>query len=247
VTIRKHRHVDGLAALIATTASICALLMLGSVSAVATYTVLMALNLLAWTGNARIGWVIVKWCLPFAVPLLFVHGVLNAGFPADRWYFGLLPLREAGLRYGATVGLHVALLATVAAYWVNTKRDDVVDDLVSLRLPLWVILFSSQSIAVGASVERRITKVYAAQRARGIRTGPSFWARVQALPSVLIPAVVGTLLEAEARVPALVSRGFGCARLAPLPRRRKPLNARLWAFVPVVLLAAVLFLRQEGP
>jgi energy-coupling factor transporter transmembrane protein EcfT len=244
VTVCNQRHVDGLAALVATAASLCALLILGSAFAVAGYTVLLALSLLVWTGNARIGWVIVKWVLPFAVPLLLVHGVLNAGFPADRWYFGFLPLREAGLRYGATVSLHVALLATVAAYWMNTRRDDVVDDLVSLRLPLWFILFCSQGIAIGASVERRISKVYVAQRARGIRTGPSFWARVQAFPSVLIPAVVSTLLEAEARVPALVSRGFGCARLAPLPGRRKPLENRLWALAPVVLLVAVL-LSQE--
>jgi energy-coupling factor transporter transmembrane protein EcfT len=246
VTIWKRRYVDGLAALVATLASLCVLLFVGKPSAIAAYTVLLALSLLAWTGNGGLGWVIVKWCLPFAIPLLLVHGVLNAGFPADRWYLGFLPFRPAGFRFGATISLHVTLFATVAAYWMSTRRDDVVDDLVNLRLATWIIFFSSQSIAIGGSVERRILKIYTAQRARGIRTGPSFWARIKAFPSVVIPVVVATLLEADARVPALVSRGFGCAQPAPLPRKRKSLGTYLWTIMPAVFLGAATLFSWKG-
>jgi hypothetical protein len=244
--VSKQRNVDGLAAVITTVASICALLIVRP-PALAAYTLTLGLSLAAWCGQRDAIWVIAKWSVPFAAPLLLVHGVLNTGFPVDRWYFGFLPVRVAGLLYGVTVSLHVVLFATVAAYWMSSRRDEVVDDLVRLRLPPWLILFSSQSIAIGASVERRIAKVYEAQRARGIRTGPSLWARVQAFPTVLIPAVVGTLLEAEGRVPALVSRGFGCARLAPLPERRKPLSVRIWASLPAALLIGAILLDKATP
>src|SRR5262249_44870324 len=114
----------------------------------------------------------------------------------------------------------------------------------SLGLPDMVVLFSAQSIAIAATVERRILKVYAAQRARGIRTGPGLWARIRAFPSVLIPSVVGTLLEAEARVPALVSRGFGCGRWMPRSKEAKPFSRRLWNLLPLLLFAGALVFRN---
>jgi energy-coupling factor transporter transmembrane protein EcfT len=195
--------------------------------------------------RADVALVIAKWCIPFIIPLLFVHGVLNVNYPADYRLLNLVPWRMGGFQYGISISLNVVLFAVVAAFWLHTRRDEFVEALIRLRLPLWAILFSSQSVAVGAIVERRVSKIYLAQRARGIRVGPSVLARVKAFPSVLVPAAVGTLLEAEGRIPSLVSRGFGCGPMAPLPNPPVDSLQRLWTATPILLLLAV-WLLQAG-
>jgi len=228
------RHVTLLVAGTATFAALCAIATLRSVSLFALYILLLAATLVLQTRNVGILWTMAKWLLPFVVPLLLIHGLLNTAHDVDYWFMNVLPIRPMGFVYGALVSLNILLLATVAGYWLNTNRDDMIDDLIRLNLPMWSILFISQGVAVGAIVERRVATVYLAQRARGICVGPGVLARIRAFPSVLIPAVIATLIEAESRVPALVSRGFGSANVVPLPRKARSALAQLpWVIGPL--------------
>jgi energy-coupling factor transporter transmembrane protein EcfT len=128
------------------------------------------------------------------------------------------------------------LFATAAAFWLQTRRDEVIESLIRLRLPLWAVLFLAQGVAIGGLVERRILRVHQAQQARGVRAGPDFLSRVRAFPVVLIPAVVTTLLEADERAPALTSRGFGSRRILPAPHPPPGARTIVIALFPLVVL-----------
>jgi energy-coupling factor transporter transmembrane protein EcfT len=230
-------------ALSATLSTICGLVVLHTTISLALYAALLSLALVFSTRRLGPLWIIAKWVLPFLVPLLIIHGFLNASFPANYWLFDFLPLRKEGLEYGVAVSLNVLVLAQVAIFWLQTSQDEVVEAFIRMRLPLWAVLFASQSIAVASLVEIRLSKTYLAQRARGIRVGPSMLARIRAFPSVLIPAAVTTLLEAENRVPALVSRGFGSFQIAPLQTSSMTPMDHLNTAMPMMVLVATWFLQ----
>lgn len=63
---------------------------------------------------------------------------------------------------------------------------------------------------------RRAENVFLAQRARGIAAGPSLFAKVRALPSVILPVVLNALGEADVRAVLLASRGFGAGEMTAL-------------------------------
>ena len=187
---------------------------------------------------------IISWVLPFCVPLFLIHGVLNSSFPVSLRIAGFIPWRQAGFNYGALVGMRMFLIAIAAMFWAQTKRDEVIEALIRLKLPLWAVLFLAQGVAVGALVERRILRVYQAQQARGIKVGPDFLSRVRAFPVILIPTVITTLLEADARAPALTSRGFGSGQILPIPHLRRNVLDSAVAVYPLILLLVEIALRS---
>jgi len=239
MTARRAPKVSPMGAVVMMIASIGSLAAFRSIPALAMYAGLATIALIIQLQNARVAVVMIKWCLPFVVPLLFVHGVMNASYPTAYWLMDVIPWRPTGFRYGVIVSLHFIVIATIAAYWLHTERDDLVDALIRMKFPIWSILFVTQGVAVGAMVERRVSNVYLAQRARGICVGPGILARLRAFPSVLIPAVIGTLLEAESRIPALVSRGFGSSKLAVPPKPFVRIANQLWSGIPILIFALV--------
>ncbi len=224
-----------ISALVTTAISLVAWIMLRPTGGLLIYMALSlsALFLVQGKNRARSAATFFRWTVPFVLPLLLIHGVVNANYPARTWIVDLIPWRPEGFRFGFGISLNLLLFSTIGAYWLTVSRDDVTDDLVRWRLPGWAVLFLSQGIAMAALLERRIESVYLAQRARGIPVGPGILARLRAFPSVLLPAVVSTLVEADSRVPALVSRGFGSTRLASPPDRRR--TAADWVFIVLPL------------
>lgn len=186
------------------------------------YTIVMIL-LLLWTqrGSERpLGVTLIKWTIPFVLPLILMHGILNAGFPADYWAGGIIPIRLGGLAFGYSIATKIVILSVVGGFWISVSQDDLVESMIRLGLPSWLLLFLMQSAAMSGVIRRRITNVYLAQRARGIPVSGGFGERARAFPSVLLPVILGTFVEADARIPGLVSRGFGSINPTHLPRPR---------------------------
>ncbi len=204
------------------------------------YTALLILILIGsqrGSGNLMAGRLL-KWTIPFVVPLIVIHGLLNATFPISIWLWDAVPLRFDGLRFGYIMSVRVVLLSTVAGFLVSILRDDFVESLIRLRLPSWIVLFLMQSTAMAGVIQRRVSSVYLAQRSRGIPVGSGFLSRVRSVPSMLLPVVIGTFLEAEGRVPALVSQGFGIVKPRPLPRPK--IRKSEWLFCGLPVLAFVI-------
>ena len=137
------------------------------------------------SGNLMAGRLL-KWTIPFVVPLILIHGLLNATFPVSLWFWDVLPVRLDGLNFGYIMSVRVILLSTVAGFLVSILRDDFVESLIRLRLPSWIVLFLMQSTAMAGVIQRRVSSVYLAQRARGIPVGSGFLSRVRSVPSMLI-------------------------------------------------------------
>lgn len=191
--------------------------------------------------SARTVWAVLKWTVAFAAPLVLIHGVLNPVYPQTATLLGAVPMREGGLAYGLSVALALCVITIVASAWSQVDRDLLIDDLSRLSLPIWLIVLAAQSIAVIHLVRLRVDAVYLAQRARGIAVGPGFATRLKALPSVLVPVVVSTLADADARATALASRGFGATRILPISERPIGTSEVAWSGSAFMLALAIFY------
>lgn len=180
-----------------------------------------------------------KWAAPLIVPAMLLHGLLNPSYSSTPIGLGI-HWRPDGIAYATTLAVNFALLSAVAIHWLYVPQSALVDALIRSKMPVWTILLTTQSVAVASSLRRQISNVYLAQQARGIQVGPRLWHRLRALPSVLVPSVISTLVDAEGRVTALASRGFGAAAPARPPRSKLSNADLLFAAAPLLIVIAAL-------
>ena len=151
----------------------------------------------------------IRLSLTFVIPVLLIHGVLNPQFPVTTKILDFIPLRQDGFTFGSHVATRVIVIFVLGALWLSIDRDKFVNDLISLRVPLPVVLLCSQAVAVASTMQRRAHAIYDAQQARGIKVGPGVFTRISALPKVMLPLFVAVISDAYARADILATRGFG--------------------------------------
>jgi energy-coupling factor transporter transmembrane protein EcfT len=185
------------------------ILMIWHFSAVFQLEVAVSIILLGLLSTRRLN--ILKFFLsasaPFLLPLLIMHGLLNAQFPIDA-HLWIIPYRLQGLRFALYTFCDLAVLLALASAWSLASRDDLLEWLASRQAPIFILGILAQSIAMLSLIERRSRAVLKAQTARGIRTGPEFIYRVRAYPSIVLPVITSLINESGHRATALWSRGF---------------------------------------
>lgn len=191
-------------------------------------------------GTALLARRLIAWTAPIVLPLLIVHGVFNSQFPITSWWMNTIPIRDSGLAFSYDLAIRFLLFSVVAAYWLLIDRDAMVEVLLRTRLPTPLIMLVIQGFVMGRLLQEKIEQIHLAQRARGIPVSATPFRRIVSLPALLIPAVVGTFIEAEARVPVLLAHGYG--RLEPSTRSaRLDLRTALLALaMPICLIIALL-------
>lgn len=193
--------------------SIVSVFLFRNVSSFLVFSCLLVVFLSLITQSYRAAKIVIVWGFAFCAPLFLIHGVLNSNFPVSGELLGGLSWRQEGLIFSMQISSKFFLVTMVASYLLSTSKDEFVDFLIRLNLPSWLILSCTQSFAISKVIERRVSNIYIAQKARGINVGPKLIDRIRAFSSIAIPSIVGTIIEADQRVPALVSRGFGTAKL----------------------------------
>ena len=150
----------------------------------------------------------VSLSIPFFLPLLIIHGIINPQYEQSRFFWGI-PIRAEGISFALSVFSNLSIFLAVAIGWWNVERDYFVDWLIARKVPNVLIGVITQASAMIPIIERRGSAVLRAQTARGIPTGPKFRHRIRALPSILLPVITSLMNEANHRSYALWSRGFG--------------------------------------
>jgi energy-coupling factor transporter transmembrane protein EcfT len=179
--------------------------------------------------------IVAKLSLPFILPLLVIHGVLNPQFPQTFELPLHIPFRQAGFAWGLDIALRIVTLFGLATMWTHVDRDKLISDLVTLKLPLPVLLLAAQTTAIVSIIDRRSHAILAAQQARGINIGPRFRSRVAALPKLLIPLFVTAITDADARAQIMVTRGLGSGRIAAWTDLRLHLDVYLFSLLATAL------------
>lgn len=178
----------------------------------------------------------------FAVPLLIIHGLFNAQFELDGNWLGI-EYRSSGLRFGYDLSSRIAIFVAAALSCLELSRAYVVDVMAATRLPMSFAVVTAQALSLVNEIPRVARAVLLAQRSRGVLTGPGPIRRLRALPAIMLPLISRLLSEAEPRSLALVSRGFGAARMSAPPTRL--VTGRDVLFLPVLAVGLALIWMSE--
>lgn len=177
----------------------------------------MALAVLTTRGGGPLRSFLI-WSVPVLLPLLFIHAVCNPAFLVTKRLWDFLPFRADGFAHAMHTGSSLVCLLFAAVLWRYVDAPRLLDWLITLRLPVPALAMFAQSHSILLQLRQRAEKVLLAQQARGIAAGPSFLAKIRALPTVVLPVALSTLVEADTRAAVLASRGLGTGTMTVFSR-----------------------------
>lgn len=162
--------------------------------------------------HLRILWRAMVWSLPFALPLLVVHGIINPRFPVSL-HLHWLPIRSTGIDFALLMSVRLLILSTIAAWWYEADPMQVIHSAIRWHLPTALVVMAAMAFASFRASARRIDMVLQAQQARGVPIHGGLLGRARSLIAVVIPVIVGSLMESDARATVLRTRGLGSGAL----------------------------------
>lgn len=200
--------------------AILGLIFLNELSGLSIYCIAFMLALQIGTGSYLSTLKALKFSLPFTLPLVIVHGVINPSFTIG-WQYWLFSVRPDGLSYAAEITLRVIILSLAAVSWREVDPEALLQDAIRARLPLHLIVAVAVAQSTANLLDRRIHSVHLAQQARGVRTGPGLTERISAVAALVVPVVSTTIIENAERGELLATRGLGGRQMVAKPRATK--------------------------
>lgn len=148
--------------------------------------------------------------LPLAISVLVVNLLF---FPAGQeilFRLGPLTATGEGLRYGIEVLVRLLVISGgVVLFYLTTETGDLTLDLERRGVSPRVAFVANASIGMVPAILERADAITQAQRARGLDTEGSPWARARGIIPIVGPVILGSISDVEERTLALEARGFG--------------------------------------
>jgi len=153
-----------------------------------------------------------KTMLPLALFMIPIHGTL---YPENHMVLISLPwfnIYHEGLLFALNTLLQLSIVLIASLIFVFTTHPADLISTISQTAgsPTLAYLIGSPLLLLPAMRER-IVAIQSAQRSRGLDTQGNFLKRCYGLLPLLIPLILGSLIEIEQRTVALELRGFKSA------------------------------------
>jgi energy-coupling factor transport system permease protein len=162
-----------------------------------------------WQRLAQASWNIV-W--PFAVSVLLIQG-LFWGKGAVLFSLGPLSLKLEGILFAiSSVGHIFLVVSSFMLLSLTTRPDTLMLALTQVGLPGSIAYLVATTIQIVPRFQAKATTIVEAQRARGLETEGNILRRSRALLPVVLPLVLGSLVDVEERAIAIESRAFSARR-----------------------------------
>ena len=151
----------------------------------------------------------VRVVVPFALSLFLIQGFLwPHGTPVvELW--GPISLKAEGLRFAVlSCGRILMVVGSFLLLSLSTRPDALMIALSQRGVPKNITYIVIATVQIAPRFEAKAAAILDAQRARGLETEGSFRRRARALLPLVIPLVLGSIVDIEERAIALEARGF---------------------------------------
>jgi energy-coupling factor transport system permease protein len=154
---------------------------------------------------------VVPVVLPFAVSVFLIQGFLwPGGTPVA--IVGPLALKCEGLAFAtAAVGRLLMVVGAFVLFALTTRPDQLMLGLTQRGLPPQLAYLVLATLQIVPRLQARAAAILDAQRARGLETSGSLARRARALPALVVPLILSSLVDVEERALALEARAFSRA------------------------------------
>lgn len=149
---------------------------------------------------------------PFALSVFLIQGFFW-GKGTVLLALGPLTLKQEGVLFAlSSVGHILLVISSFFLLSLTTRPDMVMLALTQVGLPGSIAYLVATTIQIVPRFQAKATAIVDAQRARGLETEGNLWRRAQAVVPVIMPLVLGSLVDVEERAIAIESRAFGAKR-----------------------------------
>lgn len=167
------------------------------------------LPLAAWGGvlrsHLRAVWR-VTW--PFALSILLIQG-LFWGQGKDLLAFGPIAIKAEGVEYALfSIGRILVVMATFILFTLTTRPDMLMIALKQAGFPASITYIFVTTLQIIPRFQHKAAMVLDAQRSRGLETQGNMLVRSRALVPLVVPLVLGSLVDVEERAIAIEARAF---------------------------------------
>lgn len=228
---------------------IFAALLLPSVWAPYLVFLLAIVPLALWSGVLQPMWSAVwRLVLPFAISVTVIQGLFwTDGTPVAG--LGPLSIKQEGLFFALEItGNILAMISSFVLFSLVTRPDDLMIALTAKGVPNSVTYIIVSTIQLVPGLQVRAAKIRDAQHARGLETEGSFLSRIRALPPLIEPLVLGSIIDVDERAIALEARAFSSTvSKTSLREIEDSCGQQLVRWACFVLIAVLILLRLLWP
>ena len=148
-----------------------------------------------------------------------------------------------GARYALiSVGRIILVMADFLLFAMTTRPDTLMISLKQVGVPSSIAYIIVTTLQIIPSFQRKALTILDAQRSRGLETEGNLFIRVRAFVPIILPLVLGSLMEVEERAIAIQVRGFNSNRketsLVEIDDTRRQATVRK-LFIIIALLCVV--------
>jgi energy-coupling factor transport system permease protein len=151
---------------------------------------------------------LLKIILPLVFFLFFIHGLFYHQMSAPLTLAGVDFSREGLLFALQMTGRISAALAASLLFVLTTPTADLMLALSQRGTPAAITYIIGATLQLIPQLQARAAAIGDAQRARGMETDGSLLRRIRALLPLVLPLVLGSLVDVEERAIALEARAF---------------------------------------
>jgi energy-coupling factor transport system permease protein len=181
--------------------------------------------------------------LPFAISVILIQSLFwGEGTPIFEFWI-LSPKVEGAFYAVVSLGKIILVMSDFLLFSMTTRPDTLMIALKQVGMPSSIAYIIVTTLQIVPSFQRKASTILDAQRSRGLETEGDLFTRARAVVPIILPLVLGSLVEVEERAIAIEARAFNSNRketsLIEIPDTSNEKNIRK-IFV-VLIFTAILF------
>jgi len=174
------------------------------------FLVLLVITPLAVWGKVFRSFLRIVWgiSLPFILSVVIIQSLFwGSGTPIfEYWIFA--PKVEGALFAVISVGRIILVMAGFILFAMTTRPDTLMISLKQVGVPSSLAYIIVTTLQIIPRFQSKASTILDAQRSRGLETDGNVFVRARAVVPIILPLVLGSLVEVEERAIAIEARGF---------------------------------------
>lgn len=146
--------------------------------------------------------------LPFAISVFLIQGIFWGG-GTRLFVLGPFALKQEGLAFAAvSTGRILMIGGTFLLFAMTTRPDTLMIALKQVGFPGGIAYIFVTTVQIVPRFQAKANTILDAQRSRGLETEGNLLVRARALLPLVMPLVLGSLVDVEERAIAVEARAF---------------------------------------
>jgi len=213
------------------------------------FLVLFVILPLAYWGRIIRNFMRIVWgiSLPFILSVVIIQSLFwGKGTPIFEFWI-IAPKQEGAIFALVSVGRIILVMSGFILFAMTTRPDTLMISLKQVGVPSSFAYIIVTTLQIIPRFQSKAFTILDAQRSRGLETEGNIFTRARAVVPIILPLVLGSLVEVEERAIAIEARGFNSKKeetsLIEIPdtNAQKIFRRILIILIPTIILFRVLW------